>query len=42
MTYEKLEKKITVDRKPKMGFDHIYEEEIYESSDAVNHAIDFG
>lgn len=38
----KLEKKITVERKPKFGYDHIFEEEIHESADAVNHAIDFG
>jgi hypothetical protein len=37
-----LEKKIHVDRQPKTGYDFIFEEEIYESADAVNHAIDFG
>ena len=41
-TMEKLEKKIIVDRLPKAGFDHIFQEEIYESADAVNAAIDFG
>ena len=41
-TLLKLEKKITVERKPKPGFDHIFEEEIHESADVVNHAIDFG
>ncbi|CDW73732.1 glucosamine--fructose-6-phosphate aminotransferase [Stylonychia lemnae] len=41
-TMEKLEKKISVERQPKSGFDHIFEEEIYESADAVNAAIDFG
>lgn len=41
-TVEKLQKKITVERQPKAGFDHIFEEEIYESADAVNAAIDFG
>lgn len=41
-TMEKLEKKITVERKPRQGFDHIFEEEIYQSADAVNAAIDFG
>lgn len=41
-TMEKLEKKITVERLPKPGFDHIFEEEIHESADAVNSAIDFG
>lgn len=39
---EKLEKKIQVERQPKAGFDHIFEEEIFESADAVNAAIDFG
>ena len=39
---EKLEKKISVERKPKPGFDHIFQEEIYESAEAVNSAIDFG
>ena len=39
---EKLEKKFTVDRKPKHGYDSIFEEEIYESADAVNAAIDCG
>lgn len=39
---EKLEKKIQVDRQPKPGYDFIFEEEIYESADAVNQAIDFG
>jgi hypothetical protein len=38
----KMDKKITVDRLPRTGFDHIFEEEIYESADAVNHAIDYG
>jgi hypothetical protein len=41
-TVEKLEKKFTIDRKPKAGFDFIFEEEIYESADAVNGAIDLG
>lgn len=41
-TMEKLEKKITVDRLPKADYDYIFEEEIYESADAVNSAIDFG
>lgn len=41
-TIEKLERKVTVDRNPKQGYDHIFEEEIYESADAVNQAIDFG
>lgn len=39
---EKLHKKIIVEREPKAGYDHIFEEEIYESADAVNAAIDFG
>lgn len=39
---EKLEKKIQVERLPKAGYDFIFEEEIYESADAVNQAIDFG
>jgi hypothetical protein len=39
---EKLEKKIMVERLPRAGFDHIFEEEIYESAEAVNAAIDFG
>jgi hypothetical protein len=39
---EKLEKKIIVDRKPKGDFEHIFQEEIYEATDAVNSAIDFG
>jgi hypothetical protein len=39
---EKLDKKIQVERQPKAGFDHIFEEEIFESADAVNAAIDFG
>lgn len=33
---------MTVDRLPKTGYDFIFEEEIYESADAVNHAIDYG
>lgn len=41
-TVEKLQKKFTVDRHPKFGFSHIFEEEVYESADAVNAAIDFG
>lgn len=39
---EKLEKKIVVDRKPKLGFEHIFQEEIYEGVEAVNAAIDYG
>jgi hypothetical protein len=39
---EKLEKKMLVERLPKSGYDHIFEEEIYESAEAVNAAIDFG
>lgn len=39
---EKLEKKIKVERKPKPGFDHIFQEEIYAATEAVNFAIDFG
>lgn len=39
---DKLEKKIKVDRKPKPGFDHIFEEEIHLSIDAVSAAIDNG
>jgi hypothetical protein len=39
---EKLEKKFKVDRKPKAGYDFIFEEEIYESADAINAAIDLG
>ena len=41
LTYsvEKLEKKMTVERKPKAGYDFIFEEEVYESADAVNSAI---
>jgi hypothetical protein len=39
---EKLEKKIIVDRKPKSGFEHIFQEEVFEAAEAVNSAIDFG
>jgi len=42
LTYTKLEKNFTVDRLPKAGYESIFEEEIHESADAVNHAIDFG
>ena len=41
-TFEKLEKKIKVERNPKALFDHIMQEEIYGSIDAVDQATDFG
>lgn len=40
--YEKLEKKMKIERTPKAMFDHIMQEEIYESIDAVDFATDFG
>lgn len=44
LTYslEKLEKKFKVERKPKVSSECIFQEEINESSDAVNSAIDLG
>jgi glucosamine 6-phosphate synthetase-like amidotransferase/phosphosugar isomerase protein len=43
-TFTKLEKKINIEsqRKPKVSFNHIVHEEIYESIDAVDQATDFG
>lgn len=41
-TMEKLEKRIIVERKPKGDYEHIFQEEIFESADAVNRAIEFG
>lgn len=38
----KLEKKIIIARNPRAMFDHIMQEEIYESIDAVDQATDFG
>jgi glucosamine 6-phosphate synthetase-like amidotransferase/phosphosugar isomerase protein len=37
-----LAKKLSIERQPKRGFSHIFEEEIFESVDAVNQVIDFG
>ena len=41
-TFQKLEKKIQIQRNPKTMFNHIMHEEIYESIDAVDQATDFG
>ena len=37
-----LEKRIAVSRKPKRGYSHIFEEEIYESIDAMSSVTDDG
>ena len=42
LTFEKLEKKIKVERNAKSQFDHIMLEEIHGSIDAVDNATDFG
>lgn len=42
ISYEKLDKKIKVERNPKSMFDHIMLEEIHGSIDAVDQATDFG
>jgi hypothetical protein len=39
---EHLQKKIQIQRQPKKGFNHIVEEEIYQSIDAINNVIEFG
>jgi hypothetical protein len=39
---EHLQKKMSVQRQPKKGFNHIVEEEIFESIDAINNVIEFG
>jgi len=38
----KLEKKIVISRNPRAMFDHIMQEEIFESIDAVDSATDYG
>ena len=39
---EHLQKKIQIQRQPKKGFNHIVEEEIFQSIDAINNVIEFG
>ena len=41
-TFQQLQKQITIERNPKATYDHIIQEEIYESIDAVDQATDFG
>jgi glucosamine 6-phosphate synthetase-like amidotransferase/phosphosugar isomerase protein len=40
--FEKLEKKITIQRNPKAKFDHLMHEEIYGAVDAVDQATFYG
>ena len=41
-TFQQLQKQITIERNPKATYDHIIQEEIYESIDSVDKATDFG